>query len=516
MRARAVLVPAEPGHDAVGCSLVLDLEHCPLAGLVRRVEPLRDDAVETGALEAVEPVGSERDVGRGRRQVNGRRRTAQDPLEPGSTLALRDAPEILVAERQQVPGHERRRLLRGQHRDAGRRGMDAQEQALEVEPIRPADDHFAVEHASRRQVRAKRRRELREVAVERLEVAALRVDLISVPEDDRPKAVPLGLEEPALAGRERVGELGEHRFEGRLERKLHVRDYRPGPIARARRWHDCPTMTSIAERYDYSADRYERWWAPVLAPTALGLLDRLAPQFAAQPDARVLDVGTGSGTLALGILERWPDARVVGIDASAGMLDVARARALERLGDVADRLTLIRAEADSLPSDPESFDLVVSSFVFQLVPDRRAALLEARRVLRPGGLLAVVCWLVDERRFEPDEAFEDALDDLDVDFPDDDEEPRSGNYASPEAAATQARRAGFKDVRAIRDELVHAYEPAEYLQFLEEYAELGLFESLDARDRTRLRHFTERRLGRLPRSDFVWRAGVVTLLARRP
>lgn len=275
-------------------------------------------------------------------------------------------------------------------------------------------------------------------------------------------------------------------------------------------------MTSIAGRYDYSASRYERWWAPVLAPTALGLLDWLAPYLGHLPEARVLDVGTGSGTLALGILERWPAVRLVGVDASAGMLDVARDRARQRLGPGFDRLTLVRASAGELPFDNGSVDAVVSSFVFQLVPDRRAALLEARRVLRPGGLLAIVTWLADDTRFEPDEAFEDALDDLAIDIPEDDEEPRSGNYASPVAAVGQARRAGFRDVRAMAGELVHRYDPDGYLEFLEEYAERGLFESLGARDRARLRDLAGARLGRLPRADFEWRTGVVTLLARRP
>lgn len=275
-------------------------------------------------------------------------------------------------------------------------------------------------------------------------------------------------------------------------------------------------MTSIADRYDYSAGRYERWWAPVLAPTALGLLDTIAAELDARPEARVLDVGTGSGTLALGVLERWPHVSVVGVDSSAGMLDVARDRTRQRLGRLADRLTLVRASAGNLPVEDASFDLVVSSFVLQLVPDRRAALLESRRVLRPRGLLAVMTWLVDDRLFEPDEAFEDALDDLAVDVPDDDEEPRSGNFESAAAAAAQARRAGFRDVRAVAGELVHRYEPAEYLEFLEEYAERGVFEGLEPADRSRLRELTAARLGHLSRADFVWRAGVVTLLGRRP
>ena len=56
------------------------------------------------------------------------------------------------------------------------------------------------------------------------------------------------------------------------------------------------------------------------------------------------------------------------------------------------------AFADDLPFADGSFDLALSSFVFQLVPNRARALREARRVLRPGGTLAYVSWLQDDRR----------------------------------------------------------------------------------------------------------------------
>ena len=88
-----VLVPAEAGDDAVGRALVLDLEHRPLARLVRRVEPLGDDAVETGALEPVEPVRGGRPVARRRRQVDRRRRRRRGPprAAPGARPAGRRA-----------------------------------------------------------------------------------------------------------------------------------------------------------------------------------------------------------------------------------------------------------------------------------------------------------------------------------------------------------------------------------------------------------------------------------------
>ena len=67
-----------------------------------------------------------------------------------------------------------------------------------------------------------------------------------------------------------------------------------------------------------------------------------------------------------------------------------------------------------MPFADGGFDAALSSFVFQLVPRRARALREARRVLRPGGLLAYVTWLEDDRVFAPDVIFDDVLDELGI------------------------------------------------------------------------------------------------------
>ncbi len=100
---------------------------------------------------------------------------------------------------------------------------------------------------------------------------------------------------------------------------------------------------------------------------------------------RVLEIGCGTGYAMLnlglaGVLdEAW------GCDISRGMLEVCRDNA-EKLGI---RVHLEQADAERLPYEDESFDLVIGHAVLHHLPDLDASLREIRRVLRPGGRCVV-------------------------------------------------------------------------------------------------------------------------------
>jgi SAM-dependent methyltransferase len=272
----------------------------------------------------------------------------------------------------------------------------------------------------------------------------------------------------------------------------------------------------MAERYDSAASRYGRWWAPVLEPTALRFLETVAGQLD-RPPGRVLDIGTGTGVLALAAVQRWPEAKIDALDGSSGMLSAARGRASGVLtNDQLDRLEFVIGRAEELPFIDGSYDVVISSFVFQLVSNRPLALAEARRVLRLGGLLAYVTWLEDTSEWRPQRAFDDAVDDLRIDEDEIAEESRSGDLPSPASAAAQLRRAGFHGVEATEELLEYRWTPESYLDFLEEYDEWDLFTSLDAPDRARLRTGARKRFSRLDPSDFHLRTPVVVAIGRRP
>ena len=271
-------------------------------------------------------------------------------------------------------------------------------------------------------------------------------------------------------------------------------------------------MTDQAERYDRIATGYARWWAPVLAPAVDELLDGVGSEIDA--GARLVDIGTGTGQLALGAIRRWPTATVVGVDASAGMREVADAEADRTLG-TSDRARFSSrvASADELPFDDGTFDVALSSFVFQLVPRRARALREARRVLRPNGLLAFVTWLEDDRVFVPDLTFDDVLDDVGIGAREGD--GRSGDIPSVEIAAGELRHAGFAGVTARGSVLEHRFTVDGYVAFLTEFDEESLFDELEPDVRGPLIDDLRGRLGRLTRDEMTMRFPIVFATGRR-
>lgn len=102
----------------------------------------------------------------------------------------------------------------------------------------------------------------------------------------------------------------------------------------------------------------------------------------------VLDVGCGTGTLALAMASRPDSGRVIGIDASGEMIDVARKKAGKANGDVDFQVALI----EQIPFPDATFDLVTSSLMLHHLPAdlKRAGLAEVRRVLKPGGRFVVM------------------------------------------------------------------------------------------------------------------------------
>jgi ubiquinone/menaquinone biosynthesis C-methylase UbiE len=115
----------------------------------------------------------------------------------------------------------------------------------------------------------------------------------------------------------------------------------------------------------------------------VGFKRYLVEQMALRPGMCVLDLGCGTGTLTIMIKGSHPDVEVMGLDADPAVLATAQEKAARAGVPVRFELGL----ATSLPFADSYYDRVVSSLVFHhlTMPHKQLALVEVRRVLRPGG-----------------------------------------------------------------------------------------------------------------------------------
>ncbi|MGR3292372.1 MAG: bifunctional demethylmenaquinone methyltransferase/2-methoxy-6-polyprenyl-1,4-benzoquinol methylase UbiE [Paracoccaceae bacterium] len=140
-------------------------------------------------------------------------------------------------------------------------------------------------------------------------------------------------------------------------------------------------FTNVASKYDVMNDvmsgGVHRIWKSAM-------MDWLAPR----SGHRLLDVAGGTGDIAFRFLKRAPKANAVVLDLTESMLVAGRKRAeADRL---ATRLDWIVGDAMALPFEDNSFDVYTISFGIRNVTRIDDALLEAYRVLRPGGRLMVL------------------------------------------------------------------------------------------------------------------------------
>ena len=132
---------------------------------------------------------------------------------------------------------------------------------------------------------------------------------------------------------------------------------------------------------------YERYLAPAMF---VPLAEAVADAVEVSSGERALDVACGTGVLTRTIASRsGTGGHVTGLDLGEGML--ARARRWPPVeGDAP--IDYVQGSADQLPFDAAAFTAVTCQQGLQFFPDRDAALREFRRVLAPGGRLAVACW----------------------------------------------------------------------------------------------------------------------------
>lgn len=208
----------------------------------------------------------------------------------------------------------------------------------------------------------------------------------------------------------------------------------------------------------WDPQKYDAWYETPLGKVSDRFEKELVLSMAGIKDGeRVLDAGCGTGIYSIELAKRG--ARVIGLDASSGMLEWARGKA----ATAGLKIDFIKADALKIPFSDGHFDMVISVCMLCFVKDRQAALLEVKRVLRPGGRLIIAVlnsrspWALLRRAKG---LFQKSV-------------YKSAEFLSPRAVESELRKAGFKGIETRTCLFFLPINSKLYLAFSEMQERLG-------------------------------------------
>jgi ubiquinone/menaquinone biosynthesis C-methylase UbiE len=261
-------------------------------------------------------------------------------------------------------------------------------------------------------------------------------------------------------------------------------------------------VAALAQRYSERADAYDRLWSPAIRPFGERLISAL-PLARAQ---QVIDVGTGAGALLPALQQAAPNATIVGVDNSEGMLRLARSRH-------AGPLQLMNVE--ELTFGDAWFDVAVAAFVLFHLPHPERCLAGVFRVLKPGGSVGTATW--GRERFPPvDTIWDETLMQMGAKTA---RPPATENRAccdSESKVAALLEQAGFSASRVWGEPLVHRWDPALHFEHQVLATSRARLESLDADRRARCLEQLHARLQAATPHDYVYEGDVILATAAKP
>lgn len=177
------------------------------------------------------------------------------------------------------------------------------------------------------------------------------------------------------------------------------------------------------------------WGEGYLSPGGPGEVERILEGIDLT-GLKVLDIGCGTGGIALSLAADYGAAKVIGVDVEDPVLAIARRRAEAR--GLTGRVEFVKVEPGPLPFGENEFDVVFSKDSMIHIPDKEALFADVMRILKPGGRFAASDWL-SSHDGEPSEIMKNYLVTEGLDF----------GMGSPERYREALEAAGFEEVRLV-------------------------------------------------------------------
>jgi ubiquinone/menaquinone biosynthesis C-methylase UbiE len=143
---------------------------------------------------------------------------------------------------------------------------------------------------------------------------------------------------------------------------------------------------AVRQQHDRLARGYDQRWSRYITQT----LTFLKSSASIPPHAAVLDIGCGTGQFERLVLREHPEQRMVGVDLSEKMLEIAQQNCRAY-----PNVAFCIASASALPFRDHSFDVAISASALHYFDQPEVSLAEMRRVVKPGGSVVILDWCKD-------------------------------------------------------------------------------------------------------------------------
>ena len=256
----------------------------------------------------------------------------------------------------------------------------------------------------------------------------------------------------------------------------------------------------LADRYTQRAGAYEALWSPIIRPVGERLIARL-PLF--RTTRSVVDIGTGAGALLPAIKRAAPNAVIVGVDRSQGMLRLAKDKH-------SGQLALMDVQNLALPAN--RFQVAVVAFVLFHLPNPEQCLAEVNRVLQPRGALGTVTW-GSENMAPANAIWDDELQGAGAQIL---ELPAVDNRACCDTAQKMTAllgKAGFVSIKVWSESIEHRWRPEDYFDYQVGSTSRLRLQSLDVENRKACLRRVRDRLSGAEDEQYVYRGEVFVATA---